>query len=689
MAGLTVYAACRSSRIRMQSAVWHATRILGTAAIPGIGKPWSPPLSDSEFAALRKEWEEVGVTFDTVAYRQRLQASRHGLMLLLIRSGMPSGFVKLSNGPSAILAEYGCLELVAARPPRHFSAPQPLRAGRVGEWTYSLVSPLPPYVHRPPLNAPIAQIAAEIEDILAAHERPAEVPAHWRPMHGDFTPWNLRCLHDGSLVLYDWEDTTWGPPGADEVLYRATDAALRNALPRRHHAGEAIDHWLDELAKRDTDNQRDRKLSVALRRSLKAMRAGSGPRAVRTRSARSASSALPRLIVFAYAAEPGRGSEPGAGWGLLQAMRDFAHCTVLVGPEHTEGLRRWQQEQISADVNLDFIEVAEPTGASLAKKHRVTWFSLYLLWLQRAYARARSIHRDSPFDMAIHITYAAYWLPTPATRMGIPSVWGPVGGGVSTPPRLWPLLGWRGVFGEVLDFAAVRIASMWPSTRRSWRQSNIRIVQNGSTLDRLPQGIQDDALLLNHVLFIEPPRVPHGPREPFILYVSALEARKGPRLAIRAMAAAPPNVRMVMVGDGPERRAVERLAFRLGVADRVDFRGRLDHPEIFDLLGRCAAAVFCGLREEGGVALAEAMLAGTPVIVLGNGGARTIAEAATDSSRVIIVEPGSVAETASRMGEAMARFSRNPPLETSPLLDQAAARERLRAAVEAALGTTP
>jgi glycosyltransferase involved in cell wall biosynthesis len=689
MAGLTVYAACRDSRIRMQSAVWHATRILGTKAVPGVGRPWSPPLSETGLEAFREEWAEAGATFDTVTFRHRLQASRHGLMLLLIRDGMPSGFVKMSTGTSNIMTEFECLELVAARPLRHFGAPRPLRAGTIGEWTYSLVSPLPPFVHRPAPAPPITLIAAEIDEILGSRARPEGLPAHWRPMHGDFTPWNLRLLHDGSLVLYDWEDASWGPPGADEVLYLATNSAIRNETPGRHRAVEAVDFWLDELARRDTVNPRDRKLSIALWRSLTAMHAGTGPRAVRNRSALPARTSLPRLVVFAYAAEPRRGSEPGAGWGLLQAMRNFAHCTVLVGPEHTEGLRRWQQEQISGDINLDFIEVAEPEGAVLAKMHRLTWFGLYLFWLERAYARARSIHRDTPFDMAMHITYAAYWLPTPATRMGIPSVWGPVGGGVSTPPRLWPLLGWRGIIGEMMDLVSVRLASMWPSTRRAWRQSTIRIVQNDSTLDRLPQDIQGDALLLNHVLFIEPPPVQHGPRERFILYFSALEPRKGPRLAIRALAAAPADVRLVMVGDGPERHAIERLARRLGVIDRVDFRGRLNHPEIFELLGRCAAAVFCGLREEGGVALAEAMLAGTPVIVLGNGGARTIAESATDPSRVSIVEPGSVEETAGRMGEAMARFSRNPPLETSPLLDQDAARERLRVAVEAALGTAP
>ncbi len=49
--------------------------------------------------------------------------------------------------------------------------------------------------------------------------------------------------------------------------------------------------------------------------------------------------------MFAYACEPGHGSEPGAGWGLVRAVSRFADCVVLVGPEHIAGIRRWQASQ--------------------------------------------------------------------------------------------------------------------------------------------------------------------------------------------------------------------------------------------------------------------------------------------------------------------------------------------------------
>ena len=61
------------------------------------------------------------------------------------------------------------------------------------------------------------------EDVSLALEGllplPAGTPAHWRPMHGDYVPWNLREDPRGQLWLIDWEDARWGPPLADLVRY--------------------------------------------------------------------------------------------------------------------------------------------------------------------------------------------------------------------------------------------------------------------------------------------------------------------------------------------------------------------------------------------------------------------------------------------------------------------------------------
>ena len=163
------------------------------------------------------------------------------------------------------------------------------------------------------------------------------------------------------------------------------------------------------------------------------------------------------------------------------------------------------------------------------------------------------------------------------------------------------------------------------------------------------------------------------PRQDFMLFLSSFEPRKGVRFALRGLAEADPKVRMVIVGDGPERGAVESLVEELDLEDRVDLRGWLPYPEAMDLLDRAGAVVFAGVREEGGTALAEAMQRGAPVIVFANGGAKTVAEAAIDPDRVRLVAPGSKEAIARGFGEAMTHFYSAGRLDNTPNLDTAGA----------------
>ena len=398
----------------------------------------------------------------------------------------------------------------------------------------------------------------------------------------------------------------------------------------------------------------------------------------------------PRLLVFAYACEPGRGSEPGVGWSLVQSVAQFADPVVLVGPEHIDAIRRWETDNPESPIEFELVPEPgwarwfphEPTEKS--RRHLIGYFLSYLGWQRHAARKAGQLHTDRPFDAAHHATYSVYWLPSPGRKLDTPLVWGPVGGAVTTPFNMWRALGVKGIMSELVDLAAVRLFSLAPSTRRTWRTARVRILQSEETLRRLGKERESD-LLLNHVMFTEVEREPK-PRQQFMLFLSSFEPRKGVRFALRGLAAADSAVRMVVVGDGPEREAVEALIEELDLADRVELRGWLPYPEAMDLLDRAGAVVFAGVREEGGTALAEAMQRGAPVIVFANGGAKTVAEAAADPDRVRLVPPGTRQEIAIAFGEAMTHFHNAVDLPNTPNLDTAAAHSQLEEAIRRALG---
>jgi glycosyltransferase involved in cell wall biosynthesis len=243
-----------------------------------------------------------------------------------------------------------------------------------------------------------------------------------------------------------------------------------------------------------------------------------------------------------------------------------------------------------------------------------------------------------------------------------------------------------------MDWIAVRLMSMLPSTRRTWKAATVRIAQNAETINRLPSALRPNTEMLNHAEFHRV-ALPGGAGSaggsgPYVAWVSPMESRKGPELAVRALAATPSPIRMVMAGDGPERGRIEGLVRDLGVDDRVDFVGMVPHRRALEIIQGAEVAIFTGMREEGGLALAEALLLGTPVVVLANGGADAIARAASDPQDVVRVEPRSTDETVTMMAAALVdhvkRQQDRPKRERAPLIDQTASVDRLQHLVRAA-----
>ena len=72
----------------------------------------------------------------------------------------------------------------------------------------------------------------------------------------------------------------------------------------------------------------------------------------------------------------------------------------------------------------------------------------YYLWQLRILGIARALHAEVRFDLVHHVTFVRYWAPSFLCFLGVPFVWGPVGGGESAPRSFWRGGGWRSVLYE-------------------------------------------------------------------------------------------------------------------------------------------------------------------------------------------------------------------------------------------------
>ena len=98
-----------------------------------------------------------------------------------------------------------------------------------------------------------------------------------------------------------------------------------------------------------------------------------------------------------------------------------------------------------------------------------------------------------------------------------------------------------------------------------------------------------------------------------LLSVGLLDQRKGHDLVIKALAQLP-DVRLLIAGTGPERRALEQLAEQLGVAARVSFLGGVPQVQLANYYNAADVLVLASSREGWANVLLESMACGTPVV---------------------------------------------------------------------------
>jgi glycosyltransferase involved in cell wall biosynthesis len=143
-------------------------------------------------------------------------------------------------------------------------------------------------------------------------------------------------------------------------------------------------------------------------------------------------------------------------------------------------------------------------------------------------------------------------------------------------------------------------------------------------------------------------------RPPTLVTVGHLVARKRHADVMRALAVLAkrhPALRYEIVGDGPERSALEALAERLEVAERVDFRGQLPHEQAIAAARACTLFAMPSTEEAFGVAYVEAMAGGVPAIgCRGEPGPEEIAAA---GDGFVLVPPGDIERLSQRIDELL------------------------------------
>lgn len=253
-------------------------------------------------------------------------------------------------------------------------------------------------------------------------------------------------------------------------------------------------------------------------------------------------------------------------------------------------------------------------------------------------------------------------MPSMMHDVGAPVVIGPMNGGMSFPPGLrHPEGRIERAFIGVARSAASLANLLIPGKRRA----SVLLVANARTRAALPRGVCRHVLELveNGVdlrLFRPTPASMTTRIRPRFVFVGRLVGLKAVDLLLEAVrvAAREADLELHVIGDGPERGALELRAAQLSLGERVRFHGLVSQERCASMLTESDALVLPSLRECGGAVVLEAMAMGLPVIATRWGGPADY----LDDSTGLLVDPVDRATFVTGLAVAMVRLARSPEL---------------------------
>jgi glycosyltransferase involved in cell wall biosynthesis len=316
------------------------------------------------------------------------------------------------------------------------------------------------------------------------------------------------------------------------------------------------------------------------------------------------------------------------GWNMVKQIARRNDVWVVTQLRNRTGVERGIAAGEMAGVRFRYVDF--PMWPRWLWHHQITLHLYYYFWQIRAWLASRRLHRKEGFDLAHHVTYANYWMPSfIGAFLPIPFVWGPMGGGQSTPKGFfkgYPLV------GKLEDIE--RAVSQWIgrtllwSRRRCMKRAKAILVCNRDTRDKFPRRYQPK-LVDFPVTGMEAgdtalPLEPRDPGSPLrILTSGRLVFWKNFGAAVEAFARfaeGGPEASFTIVGEGPEAGRLSDLVDRLSLRGKVLFVPWLPQKELWRLMRSSDIFLYPSLREGGGAVVVEAMANGLPVICLDSAG---------------------------------------------------------------------
>ena len=313
-----------------------------------------------------------------------------------------------------------------------------------------------------------------------------------------------------------------------------------------------------------------------------------------------------RILISAYACEPGAGSEGGHGWNYPSELAKRGHDVHVIAPTRwREGVEAELSRVPVDNLTFDFVSEREwpmQLGWTMGSALR------YFIWQWDASQAALKADALVGADVIHHVSYGSLLGGSFMWRLNKPFVFGPTGGGQTAPPAF---LSYFGRFRRSEALRTFVTQCLWPldwPAVKTVRSATVVLASNQETsaLARRMGASRVEPML---DVYLPDKVVPsaHTTREARgevrVLWVGRLLARKGQQLTVEALNLVPRTVpvELDIVGDGPVWAEFRAWLAGLDLVHPVSLRGRIAWSDVHLAYDAADIFVLTSLRDTVGI----------------------------------------------------------------------------------------
>jgi glycosyltransferase involved in cell wall biosynthesis len=346
-----------------------------------------------------------------------------------------------------------------------------------------------------------------------------------------------------------------------------------------------------------------------------------------------------KILIASAACHPTSGSEAYVGWQAVTQLRRDHDLWVLTSGWCREGIEAFLEKNPDwRNVQFFYIDKPRQNHPNRLVARIFSWIH-YHRWCFLAAKVGEKLASDVKFDLAQHVTMATWRTGSPLSGIGIPWIWGPIGGGEVFPLSLLPVLSPIAACFEIFRSVNTWISKRSFAVKEAVASASLVLPNNPET-ERLvlELGVPREKIRRLCQSFLPEERLAQlnlkesiSPRECGEIRCMAggnLEGRKGVAIALHTLALLKKEgipFHYTYLGRGPELKHLKGLAERLGIAERVNFMDSLAGDAYVSVLQSSHVYLLPSLREGVPVTQMEAMAAGCVPIVADCGGAGPMA----------------------------------------------------------------